>query len=194
MQTSAEAGKIMMTDQGEPGSREAHAEIAAAARQGARRAVLDIVRKSGGSTVTRPMFRDRPDLGPGVPDAEAIAGIRAARQVEHAARQLGLEYVRKAREDGHSWHEIGAALELGADAAQRGVSLAEAAYDYAADEPSSTYDPRSVPWTCPACLEVISDRGPDAGHPADAEPGHADSCTRLAATIAAWHASWGEES
>jgi hypothetical protein len=40
----------------------------------------------------------------------------------------------------------------------------------------------------PACGETISDRGPGHGHPADAEPGHAGDCKRLAVAVAAFNA------
>lgn len=42
-------------------------------------------------------------------DAEPIAGLRAAREVELAARFCAGGFIRGARETGHDWHEIGAA-------------------------------------------------------------------------------------
>ena len=99
-----------------------------------------------------------------------------------------------AREDGHSWHDIGTALDLtpGADADQAGESIAEAAYTYAAGHPDSEtawrYG-RSFAWTCQSCDAVISDRGLCNG-PADDERGHSDDCPRLAVTVAAWDAEW----
>ena len=89
----------MMTDQGEPGTRQERAKVADAARQRTRHAVLDIVSQSGGSIVTRPMFSQWPDLHMTTTDAEPMAGILAVRQVEHGARRLTGEYVRQARED-----------------------------------------------------------------------------------------------
>ncbi len=183
-----------MTDQPEPGGREARTKLVNDARRWARRAVLGIVRASGGRVADRPVFRGRPDLDMTTTEAEPMAGLQAARHLEHAARSVARDCIRNAREDGRSWHEIGVALGLATETEDRGISVAEAAYDYAAGEPViSDYDPRSVPWTCKACLEVIGDRGPETGHPADAEPGHANGCTRLAAAIAAWHASRDEE-
>jgi len=182
-----------MTDQPEPGGREARTKLVNDARRWARRAIPDIVRESGGRVVDRPVFRGCPDLNMTTTEAEPMAGLQAACHLEHAARLVARECIRNAREDGRSWHEIGVALGLGTATEDRGISVAEAAYDYAASEPFSEYDPRSIPWTCKACLEVIGDRGPETGHPADAEPGHADGCPRLAATIAAWQASWDEE-
>jgi hypothetical protein len=46
-----------------------------------------------------------------------------------------------------------------------------------------------VTWRCPACGGLVSDRGPVSG-PRDDEPGHAGSCQRQAAAVAAWQASW----
>lgn len=182
-----------MTDQAE-GNRKACAGLADAARQWTRRALLDIVRQSGGHIVTQPMFRDRPDLDMTTSDAEPMAGVRAARHLEHAALALARGYVRQAREDGRTWHEIGAALDLGVSAGHCGISLAEAAYDDAAGEPGSEYARRygrTFAWTCPACLATVSDRGPCSG-PADDEQGHADGCLRLADTITKWEAEWDQ--
>jgi hypothetical protein len=183
-----------MTDQGEPGIRQERAKVAEAARQWTRRAVLDIVRQSGGRTVTRPMFSQRADLHTTTTDAEPMAGISAVRQVEHAAPGLTREYVRQAREDGHTWQEIGTALGLSASADHRGVPLAEAAYDDITGDLDGEYARRygrTFAWTCPACRAVVRDRGPCDG-PADDEQGHADGCPRLSAAIAAWEAQWDE--
>ncbi len=183
-----------MTNQAEPGSRQARAKLADAARQWMRRAVLDLVRQTGGRTVTRSIFRGRPDLDMTTSDAEPMAAIRVVRHLEHAAREFTRGYVRQAREDGHTWHEIGAALDLGASAADRGVSLAEAAYDDSAGDPQGEYarrNGRTFAWTCPACRATVRDRGP-CGGPADDEQGHADGCPRLTEAIVAWEAQWEE--
>jgi hypothetical protein len=183
-----------MNDQTEPGIRQAPARLADEARQWTRRAVLDIVRQSGGRTVTRLTFRDRPDLDMTITDVEPMAGIRAVRQIEHSARALTRGYARQAREDGHAWHEIGAALGLSASAGHRGVPLAEAAYDEVASDPDGEYARRygrTFSWTCPACRAAVRDKGPCDG-PADDEQGHADGCPRLRAAITAWEAQWDE--
>jgi len=183
-----------MTDQAEPGRRQARAKPVDAARQWTRRAVLDLARQSGGCTVTRPTFRDRPDLGMTTSDAEPMAGFLAVRDLERAAREFTRGYVRQAREDGHTWHEIGAALDLGPSAAHRGVSLAEADYDDVAGDPDGEYARRygrTFAWTCPACRATVSDRGPSSG-PADDEQGHADGCPRLTDAIAARETPWDE--
>jgi hypothetical protein len=154
-----------------------------------------MVREAGGCIIARPVFRDRPDLDMTVAEPEPLPGMQMARHVEHAAHRLAGDYVRQAREDGHTWPEIGAALNLAADAERRSMSPAEAAYDYAAGDPGSEYARRygrSVTWSCPACRAVISDRGPQAGSPADTERGHTDGCERLAATQNAYDAEWDE--
>jgi len=83
----------------------------------------------------------------------------------------------------------------GADADQAGLTVAEAAYTYAAGNPctdTAIRYGRSFVWRCPSCDQAISDRGLIAG-PADDEPGHADGCPRLAAAIAEWDVGWEPE-
>src|ERR1022692_676660 len=111
-----------MTDQAEPGNGQTSAKLADAAGRWTRRAVLDIVGQFRGHSVTGPMFSDRPDLDVATSEAGPMAGILAVRGLEHAARDLTRQYLRQAREYGRTWHEIGAALDLGASAAHRGVS------------------------------------------------------------------------
>ena len=82
-----------------------------------------------------------------------------------------------------------------ADADQTGLSVAEAAYTYAAGNPytdTAVRYGRSFTWRCRSCDQAISDRGLIAG-PADDELGHTDDCPRLAAAIAEWDAGWEAE-
>jgi hypothetical protein len=116
------------------------------ARQWAQRAVLSIVRESGGQTVARPVFRDRPDLDMTVTENESLGGLQAAVQLKHAAMRLTLEYARQAREDGHSWQEIGVALGF-VRLAESDVSVASAAYDYAVG--TTALGRASFAWVCP---------------------------------------------
>jgi hypothetical protein len=157
-----------------------------AARQWARRAVLGIVRESGGLTVARPVFRDRPDLDLTIMDADAMTGLECAAKLTFAVRRLVLDYARQAREEVHSWQEIGVALGFSVGTDSEG-SVADAAYDCAAG--TTGFGRASFAWVCSACRSTVIDRGPQGGHPADTEEGHADDCQRLAAEIAAWNAS-----
>jgi hypothetical protein len=147
-----------------------------------------MVSESGGHTVSRPVFRSRPDLDMTVTDTEPVAGMQAATGLMRAARALSLDYVRQAREDGHTWHEIGDALALTGNP-ERGESIAYAAFNYVTQADGR----QSFGWTCSACDQTVIDYGPEAGSPIDAEAHHADNCTRLTATMATWNASWEAE-
>jgi hypothetical protein len=75
-----------------------------------------------------------------------------------------------------------------ADADQTGMTVAEAAYTYAAGSPYTDTAVRygqSFLWRCRSCDQAISDRGLIAG-PADDELGDTDGCSRLAAAVAEW--------
>jgi hypothetical protein len=121
---------------------------------------------------------------------------RPTSAVRRGSRHAAREYIRAAREAGHGWDEIGQALGVvpGGDADQTGLTVAEAAYTYAAGRPDSEapWRPRSFTWRCRSCEQAISDRGLIAG-PADDEPGHAGNCQRLAAAVAEWDAGWEAE-
>jgi hypothetical protein len=128
------------------------------------------------------------DPGPGglpLPRPDARTGIRAAARLELAARLQLRDYIRYARQDGLGWHEIGALLDLGAEAADRGLPLDEAAFRFAASQPAGPGQAATFTWTCRACGQCISDRGPGHHHPAGDEPGHATGCARLAAAAEA---------
>lgn len=170
-------------------SREEREKGVKAARRIARRAVIDLARDQGAQFISRPAFRGAhttiQDLGP-------LAGLRAARELELGARHNTRNYIRDAREAGHTWDEIGTALDLipGGEPDLSGDTVAEAAYSYAAGSPDTETARRygrSVVWTCGSCEGLISDHGLCNG-PADDERGHADDCARLAATVAAWDA------
>jgi hypothetical protein len=115
--------------------------------------------------------------------------LRVARQVELAARREVGMHIRRAREDGLSWHEIGGLLGFGPLAAEADVSVASYAFDCTIG-PRSTgpwYDSPVFMWTCSACGELVRDRGPVLMPAAD-EKGHADGCGRLVAAMADWQA------
>ncbi|MBO0819349.1 MAG: hypothetical protein J2P26_00710 [Nocardiopsaceae bacterium] len=180
----------------EPRARHNTLDNLMAARDEARRAVHRVALDDGAQTISRPAF---PGAQATVRDVEPLAGARAARKIELAARAAATGYIRDAREAGHTWHDIGEALGVvpGGDAGQAGETVAEAAYCYAiraAGQPGPQAPGRagSFWWHCRSCDQVISDQG-HIGTPADNEPGHADSCPRLATAIAEWDASWEAE-
>jgi hypothetical protein len=160
----------------------------------ARRAVTGLARDRGAEFTPRPEF---PGSSTTVPDLDPLTGARAARDIELGARRAARDYLRAAREAGHSWDQIGQALGLtpNADADQAGLTVAEAAYTYAAGSPctdtAARYG-RSFGWRCQSCNHTISDRGLIGG-PADDELGHTEDCTRLAAAVAEWDAGWEAE-
>jgi hypothetical protein len=124
-----------------------------------------------------------------------IEGLWAARAVELAARHVARVYIRLSRKAGLSWAKIGAAIKWlpgSIDGEGEPEGIAEAAYSYAAGEPPPEHasDYRSFAWTCPACSSSISDKVP-RNNPADDEPGHAEGCLRLLASMAEWRAARG---
>jgi hypothetical protein len=164
---------------------------AGAAGAAARHAAINLARDAGAQIISRPIF---PGAHSSTSDVEPLAGLRAIRDIELGARYSARNYIRDARETGHSWHEIGTALGLivGADFSPDGQNIAEAAYTYAAGNPDTDAARRygrSFGWTCQSCESVISDRGLCNG-PAEDEAGHAPGCMRLAATEATWDAEW----
>ena len=166
----------------------------ARATDAARRALIGLARDRGAEFTTRPMFQGSDLTGR---DLEPLVGARAARDIELGARHATREYIRQAREAGHGWDQIGRSLGLSpnADADQAGLTVAEAAYTYAAGNPDTDTAMRygrSFLWRCQSCDQAISDRGLIAG-PADNELGHADDCGRLAAAVAEWDAGWEAE-
>jgi hypothetical protein len=86
-----------------------------------------------------------------------------------------------------SWHEVGGALGVAELAQARGGSVAKAAWQYVAGQPSyPSGQPGEFRWVCPDCGEVVSDRGSGGRSPAEDEQDHAERCQRLAAAVAQW--------
>jgi hypothetical protein len=163
-----------------------HARGTFAAAKAARTTAIALARDAGATITRRPAYRGS---GRTVPDVEPLAGMLAARDLERAARDTALSYIRQARAAGHTWHQVGTALHLAPDGdpQQIGDTTAEAAYTYAAGSPhgaAALRYGRSFTWTCHACDQNISDRGLCHG-PADDEHGHASNCPRLDASMAA---------
>ncbi len=90
---------------GSQGTREARQRAANIADRWTRRAVLDMVRDSGGEITDRPVFRGAITT---MPDAEPMAALRVVRHVKYAAQSAACHYIRQARENGRTWHEMGA--------------------------------------------------------------------------------------
>src|SRR5215469_14152873 len=80
------------------------------ARETARRDAVRLARDAGAPIVERPAVRGQKE--PTVRDVEPLAGARAARDLELAARHTARDYMRQAREAGHDWNRIGLALGL----------------------------------------------------------------------------------
>jgi hypothetical protein len=160
-------------------SREASSEIRSAVRR--------LVTDAGGQMIRRQLFRDFEAEEP-----EPLAGIRAAASLQFEAGQAVARSARYAREDGLSWEQIGEALypakpEPG-DERKSVRAFNRLAYTY------ETFRSPSFTWSCPACGKRVTDYGPDSGmHPSEAEEGHAESCTRLAAAVAEFDAYWEDE-
>ena len=167
----------MVTD---PGTREAAQVLAQQASQAAAAAVARIARRTGSELTPVPAAAAHPQA-----PADAL---RIARQLEHAARAEVRVHVRRAREAGLSWHEVGALLGFGDLPAGIGPTVAEMAFDY-------TTGPRTVHawfpappvfrWDCLGCGQAIADHGPARGPGCD-QDGHTDGCQRLAAEAADW--------
>lgn len=151
-------------------------------------AILRMARAAGTEIQERPAW---PGAASTIRYADPAAGIRFARILGDAARHCEHGYVQYARETGLTWEQVGAALSLEAD---HGRSPGEAAFEHVTDaEHARPFADLAFHWTCPACSQGVSDRGPYNGHPADCERGHADGCSRLAAAIAEYKAQWGDE-
>jgi hypothetical protein len=75
----------------------------------ARRALIGLVRDRGAEFITREAYRGS-DMT--IRDLEPLVGARAARDVELGAWHAAREYIRQAREAGHSWDQIGQSLGL----------------------------------------------------------------------------------
>jgi hypothetical protein len=151
--------------------------------------VLELVREIHGDAAVTRQARYDGDQFP-TPTPTPLAGAWGAEHLARCASREVATHVRRARESGHSWHEVGETL--GIDPGP-GRSVAETAYERFAGSPSSwSLQGPSFGWRCPACDRVISDRGPYESHPDDNQPGHAKECSRFAAELAGWRESWDE--
>jgi hypothetical protein len=161
------------------------------ARDVTRASVFTLVRGSGGSVGPRVLTGRGSvadiDIGP---EPAPLHAITAAQHLIWAAERYLNDYVKWAREDGHSWAEIGTALGL-SDDPDRGIFAAETAFRRVA--PGDSEYNRHFGWMCRSCRGTVIDHGPEAGaDPAGSEPGHQDGCARLAAAVAEYQRRWAE--
>ena len=91
-----------------------------------------------------------------------------------------------------SWAQVGETLGVAELARQRGSSLAEAAWEYAAERSAYLSGPAGrVPVDLPGLRRGGQRPGPSGRSPAEDEPGHAEGCQCLAAAVADWLAQGG---
>jgi photosystem II stability/assembly factor-like uncharacterized protein len=159
-----------------PGARDPRSHI--------RDVIHEMVRAAGGQTVIRPVIGDEEGWTTEGPDP--LTGITLARDLEFAARGAVRGYVRQAREAGHSWPQIGAAMGYEADP-EEGIWPADQAY--------RALTPEGAPFTftCGGCGQVVLDYGPGSGDLSERERGHAGDCGRLARAVRAHDALRDEE-
>ena len=173
-----------MTGGSDPGADDAHPTLVQEAGTAVSAAVLRLAYLTGARIVQAPPW---PGASFTEEQPEPGAGIRIALALERAARAGVRVYIARAREAGMSWHEVGGALGVAELAQARGSSVAEAAWEYAAERAAHLGgQPGEFRWVCPDCGEVVSDRGPAGRSPAEDEQGHAEGCHRLAAAVAEW--------
>src|SRR5258708_4893282 len=110
--------------------------------------------------------------------------LRISRQLEFARAEVRV-HIRRAREAGQSWHAVGSLIGFGALASKEGVTVAEAAFDYAAGPRIFTgwwFDAPGFPWNCPERGRTVSDRGVCSG------PRRTNRATAMAAS--GWPRRW----
>jgi hypothetical protein len=155
-------------------------------------AVASIVRAAGGTEVEYILIGSRPESDARIRMPEPLMAALAARHLRWAAARAEHQYIRYAREDGATWQEIGEAL-CGTPSSDTGMTAAEAIFRYLTTDGSRYGDDPVFRWTCRTCRQWISDHGPETGHPADAERGHADGCERLTTIVAEYESRWADE-
>ena len=178
------------TTAGEDTRRDAAAAASSHARSAMERAAVEIAAANGAEVAEEHAWPGSLIM---VSRTEPLAGIRAAGVLRNLAARIEHGYIRRARERGDTWQEIGTALGLDAAAHE----LGERAFEHVTDaEHAERFAGLSFAWTCPGCGELVSDRGPYESHPEDNERGHGDGCTRMAAALRAHElrmSAWDDE-
>jgi hypothetical protein len=93
----------------------------------ARQAIVRDAKAQGKELIT---WKAWPGACSDITYAEPLEGIRIALTRASAARRAVDDYVKIAREEGRTWAQVGQALGLAETAADRGVPMAEAAFEY----------------------------------------------------------------
>jgi len=85
-----------------------------------------------------------------------VVALRLARPLELAARSEVCAHIRRGRESGLPWHEIGGLLGFGPLAAGSGAIVAGYAFDYTVGPRDATSsEPSAFIWSCQACGQMI---------------------------------------
>ena len=160
------------------------------AKQLIERAIHQILtEKHGPGAVTRRPLSVRYPVEVDAP-SDLRAAISAAKYAAHVAEGLMREYARQARGHGLTWAEIAPSV-IDVEDVDYGADPAVEAFRWVAPTPSMQFDTIYTYWSCSTCGEHITDNGPYDG-PAEDETGHADTCTRHMADVAAARARWGD--
>ena len=110
---------------------------------------------------------------------DALARVELERRLELEARRGFGQAVAEARAEGFTWEHIAGSVP---GLARHGAEAAEMLFELVA-VPGTGANVAHLSWRCGDCDGMVLDRGPYGGHPADAEPGHRDTCGRLAAEV-----------
>ncbi|MDQ3579569.1 MAG: hypothetical protein M3443_18625 [Actinomycetota bacterium] len=149
------------------------------------RSVRDIVKEESGDAelVERPAYTGAQTMIL-APTAEAT--VRAALLLRDAANARAHRAISEVRGEGGTWERVAELLGL-PEEHDDGGSAAERAFDFVA--PTVLFRSPTTSWRCTSCDRVVTDHGP-WNHPSDNERGHASTCTRHNAEIAAYEAKW----
>lgn len=144
------------------------------ARDRARSSITELVRETAGTDAIHEV-----PIWPGANTTEQrptpLHGLRAALRLRDETAGHARRFVEELRADGASWPEV--ATEVRRHDEDVGGEGVEAVFEEFATD-GSTIDASWMSWRCSSCTHRVMDYGPYNPHPADAEHGHADTCTR----------------